>query len=212
MDYEPYNPLDERNLGASVAEALLERDPVRMGNLKRFPGAGIYAIYYIGDFPAYAAMAERNRDGLFQWPVYVGKAVASGARKGKTTTENKVEFNLYDRLKEHLKSIEEAQNLNADDFYCRALVVKEIWIPLGESLLINKFAPVWNRLLDGFGNHNPGKGRYDGMISRWDVLHPGRKWAPKFQPRSETAAQLAGEVAAFLASSSVPKHPRFLGV
>ncbi len=212
MDYEPYNPLDERNLGASVAEALLERDPVRMGNLSRFPGAGIYAIYYTGDFPAYAAMAARNRDGRFEWPVYVGKAVASGARKGKTTTDGKVEFNLYDRLKEHLKSIEEAQNLNADDFYCRALVVKEIWIPLGESLLINKFSPVWNRLLDGFGNHNPGKGRYDGMISRWDVLHPGRKWAPKFQPRSETAAQLAEEVAAFLASSSVPKHPRFLGV
>lgn len=211
MDYEPYNPLDERNLGASVAEALLERDPVRMGNLTRFPGAGIYAIYYTGDFPAYAAMAARNQSGRFEWPIYVGRAVATGARKGKTTTGSKAENNLYDRLKEHLKSIKEARNLDVDDFYCRALVVKEIWIPLGESLLINKFAPVWNRLLDGFGNHNPGKGRGEGMISRWDVLHPGREWAPNFQPRPETADQLGAEVAAFLASSSVPKHPRFLG-
>lgn len=211
MDYEPYNPLDERNLGASVAEALLERDPIQMGNLTRFPGAGIYVIYYTGNFPAYAAMAARNRDGQFEWPIYVGKAVSSGARKGQITTGGKVECKLYDRLQEHSESIRLAQNLHVGDFYCRALVVKDIWIPLGESLLINKFAPVWNQLLDGFGNHDPGAGRYGGMMTRWDVLHPGRAWAPKCKPRPETAAQLAGEVAAFLASSSIPKHPRLLG-
>jgi len=210
MDFEPYNPLDERNLGASVAEALLERDVVRMDSLPRFHGAGIYAIYYAGDFPPYRAVAERNRNGLFEWPIYVGKAVTAGARKGLVDHSAKAGPKLYDRLNEHAESIRLACNLNLDDFYCRALVVKDIWIPLGESLVINKFAPVWNRLLDGFGNHDPGKGRYEGMMTRWDVVHPGRAWATKCKARHESASQLEGEVAAYLASASVPRHPRFL--
>ncbi|MCH8328295.1 MAG: restriction endonuclease, partial [Candidatus Marinimicrobia bacterium] len=49
----PYNPLDKRNLGVSVAEALLSRKAVPLGKVKRFKGAGIYVIYYAGGFPAY---------------------------------------------------------------------------------------------------------------------------------------------------------------
>ena len=47
------------------------------------------------------------------------------------------------------------------------------------SLLIAKFAPVWNTIIDGFGNHDPGRGRYEGMRPRWDVLHPGRQFSEK---------------------------------
>lgn len=209
MDFEPYNPLDERNLGASVAEALLERDPMRLTDLTRFPGSGIYAIYYTGPFAPYSAMADRNRNNRFEWPIYVGKAVSSGARKGNTS--GKVEAKLFDRLQEHAEGIRLAVNLDISDFYCRALVVKEIWIPLGESLVITKFGPVWNRLLDGFGNHDPGKGRYEGMMTRWDVVHPGRAWATRCKPRTETATQLEAEIASYLATTPVPKHPRFLG-
>lgn len=209
MDFEPYDPLDERNLGASVAEALLERDPMRLGDMPRFSGAGIYAIYYTGEFAAYSPIAERNRDNRFEWPIYVGKAVPSGARKGNSS--GRIEAKLFDRLQEHAGSIRLAQNLDLSDFYCRVLVVKEIWIPLGESLLIAKFSPVWNKLLDGFGNHDPGKGRHSGQISRWDVVHPGRAWAPKCQPRVETAAQLEAEMASYLATTPIPKRPRFLG-
>ena len=32
----------------------------------------------------------------------------------------------------------------------------DIWIPLGESLLIEMFVPLWNRILDGFGIHDLG--------------------------------------------------------
>ena len=53
-------------------------------------------------------------------------------------------------------------------------------------------------MIDGFGNHNPGNGQFSGMISRWDVLHPGRPWAPKFAKRPEDAAQLAKAVEAHL--------------
>ncbi len=33
--------------------------------------------------------------------------------------------------------------------------------------------------MDGFGNHDPGSGRYEQAKSDWDVIHPGRAWAEK---------------------------------
>jgi hypothetical protein len=39
-------------------------------------------IYYVGSFPLYEPIAETHRNGLFNSPIYVGKAVPSGARKG----------------------------------------------------------------------------------------------------------------------------------
>ncbi len=55
-----------------------------------------------------------------------------------------------------------------------------------------------NKVVDGFGNHDPGKGRHAGLRSRWDVLHPGRPWADKCQPRQETAQQIIGEIKDYL--------------
>lgn len=62
----PFNPLDKQNLGASVAEALLSKDAHPLEELTSFQGAGIYAIYYTGDHPAYRQLAELNRDGQFR--------------------------------------------------------------------------------------------------------------------------------------------------
>ena len=76
----PYNPLDKRHLGEQVAEALLAQD-VQPLPPSRFIGAGVYALYYIGDFPAYATLAEVNKNDLYLCPIYVGKAVPEGARK-----------------------------------------------------------------------------------------------------------------------------------
>jgi len=77
----PFNPLDKRNLGVSVADALLARDPIRLAEVKPFKGAGIYALYYTGNFSAYASVVKRNRRQI-RHPIYVGKAVPAGARKG----------------------------------------------------------------------------------------------------------------------------------
>jgi len=44
----PFNPLDKTNLGASVADALLARPAMPLGELAEFQGAGVYAIYYGG--------------------------------------------------------------------------------------------------------------------------------------------------------------------
>lgn len=201
MEYTPYNPLDKMNLGASVADALLDSPIHKLGTLSPFNGAGIYALYYIGDFNAYKALAEKNRDSKFSMPIYVGKAVPPGARKGNFGLDSPPGPAMFNRLKEHAESLNVAENLNLEDFYCRFLVVEDIWIPLGESLLIAKFSPIWNKLLDGFGNHDPGKGRYQQMCSKWDALHPGRSWALKCAVRPDSANLIALELSAYFSST-----------
>lgn len=194
MDIKPYNPLDKMNLGGSVAEAMLESVVHPLGGLGSFDGAGIYAIYYTGAFEAYKPLAAKNKDGKFEAPIYVGKAVPPGARKGNFGLDSEPGPVLYRRLQEHAESVNAAENLKVEDFFCRFLVVDDIWIPLGESLLIAKFAPIWNKLIDGFGNHDPGKGRYEGTRPKWDTLHPGRGWAAKCAARAETPVQIAEEI------------------
>lgn len=193
----PFNPLDKKNLGASVAEALLTKEVHPLGGVTAFEGAGIYAIYYTGDFPAYQQISRLNRDGKFLLPIYVGKAIPAGARMG-ADLELAAGRVLQKRLKEHAESVKAAENLDIHDFQCRFLVVDDIWIPLGESLIIARFTPIWNSLIDGFGNHNPGKGRHAGMRPRWDVLHPGRSWAMNLAERPETAAQLTQNAQTYL--------------
>jgi hypothetical protein len=106
-------------------------------------------------------------------------------------------------LSEHAESIGNVSNIGIKDFYCRFLVVDDIWIPLGESLLIAKFSPIWNNIIDGFGNHDPGKGRYEGMRPRWDVLHPGRAWAAKCKSRPETPEQIVDDNHSSVANNSL---------
>lgn len=190
----PYNPLDKNNLGASVADALLERAKMPLEDVEQFIGAGIYAIYYTGDFTPYSPIIT-DGDGI---PIYVGKAVPPGARKGNFGLSIDPGQALYKRLKEHSESIRQASNIDIKDFQCRYLVVDDIWIPLGEALLIAKFSPVWNKIIDGFGNHDPGKGRYQQLRSRWDTLHLGRSWAHKCQQRGESVEQIVGELTAYL--------------
>ncbi|MBU9219053.1 Eco29kI family restriction endonuclease [Burkholderia gladioli] len=206
----PFNPLDKKNLGASVAEAMLEQKAHPLGELKPFLGVGIYAIYYTGDFEPYGPLAARNRGDAFRAPIYVGKAVPKGARKGGGVGEARSR-SLYDRLREHAESVELAGNLEIKDFFCRFLVVDDIWIPLGESLLIAKFSPLWNQLIDGFGNHDPGKGRYEGLCPRWDVLHPGRAWAAKCKQREETQEHIVRDVHNYFATFQFPASHHVLG-
>lgn len=199
----PFNPLDKRHLGESVGQAMLRQPVTPISSIKNFSGAGIYAIYYCGEFPAYEAITERNKIDFFS-PIYVGKAVPEGARKGGDLEASPGTV-LFKRLNEHRKSLEQASNLNVADFHCRYLIVDDIWIPLGESLLIAKFDPLWNKLIDGFGNHNPGKGRHAGLRPRWDVLHPGRPWATKCQERPETAEQIIREARDYLRHNPPPQ-------
>lgn len=193
---EPYNPLDKRNLGSSVAEHMLS-SPVHKLPPDQFIGAGVYAIYYKGDFKPYKKLAILNENG-FAVPIYVGKAVPAGARKGGLGMDVEHGYALYNRLSEHYTSVAKARNLDENDFYCRYLVVDDIWIPLAESLLIERFKPLWNRCIDGFGNHDPGKGRYQQQKSPWDCIHEGREWADRLQPNSLSYDELLVKIDRYL--------------
>lgn len=197
MPKEPYNPLDKIHLGENVAKALLAQPVVALPP-DPFTGAGIYALYYAGKFPAYSRIAEKNVNEQWDAPIYVGKAVPAGARKGGYGLGESPGEVLYRRLREHGESIQQARNLSLDDFKCRYLVVDDIWIPLGEALLISMFSPLWNKLLDGFGNHDPGAGRYNQQRSSWDEIHPGRPWAAKLRPHSRSKDEIIKSIAEFL--------------
>lgn len=172
----PYNPLEKRNLAESIVTELLQRPAEPLPPDVVFGGAGIYVIYYVGDYPEYRPIAERNRQGRFSSPIYVGKAVPPGGRVSSFDLDALPGSELFKRLVEHGESIDTAQNLNRSDFFCRFLVIDDIFIPLGESLLITRFQPIWNVEIKGFGNHTPGGGRTNQQPSHWDTLHPGRPW------------------------------------
>lgn len=203
---EPYNPLDKRNLGVSVADALLSRELCSLPPEEPFIAAGVYAIYYKGDFPPYSPIAGLEGTGD-EVPIYVGKAVPAGARKGDVGLNAATGDVLYRRLVEHGKSVQQAANLRVEDFFCRYLAVDDIWIPLGESLLIQRFLPVWNRVITGFGIHDPGTRRATQQRSLWDVLHPGRSWVEKLAPNPVSVGEIEGRLAAFFAGRSVPEPP-----
>ncbi len=148
----------------------------------KFHGTGVYAIYFIGKGNLYADLALKNRIE-FSMPIYVGKAVPRGWRQARNETHssNKT-FELNGRLNEHTRSIEQADNLIIEDFYCRFMILEDAassLISTVEAALIRHYKPIWNSQIDGFGNHDPGKGRYNQAKSEWDVLHPGRPWAEK---------------------------------
>lgn len=201
----PYNPLEKRNLGKSIAEAMLALD-VQPLPPAPFEGAGIYALYYIGPFAPYKLLKQKNLDENFSAPIYVGKAVPAGARKGGKGNTNKPSKALFDRLADHASSIECAKTtLKLSDFRCRYLTVDDIWIPLGESLLIEMFLPLWNLKIEGFGNHDPGAGRHQGKRSAWDIVHPGRAWSQKLQPNPKSETEWLSEIKEFIASTQKPK-------
>lgn len=207
----PFNPLDKKNLAASVANALVETEAVPLGALERFGGAGVYALYYSGGFYAYQPLACANSQEA-RVPIYVGMAESAGKRKGGFIEGSGKAAPLFRRLNDHAKSIGQASNLAIEDFTCRYLVVDDLWVALGESLLISRYAPVWNVLVDGFGNHDPGKGRAAGKRPRWDMLHPGREWAAALPEHDDSAERIGAEAYQYLAERVeviVPSHSSF---
>jgi len=203
----PYNPLDKTNLGRSVAEALLLRPVASLAETADLVGAGVYAIYYTGDFEPYRSVADQNRNDLFDQPIYVGKAVPKGARKGGLAFDASKGRALRDRLRQHATSIDQANNLQLADFYFRSLIVDDIWIPLGENMMIEQFKPIWNLVIDGFGNKDPGTRRATQYRSSWDVLHPGRQFAQKLADGGITAQALITRLQQYFAGQAVPLIP-----
>ncbi len=188
-------------VGALIKEAVsffeatsLEKLPLQT----KFTGAGIYALYYTGEYHHYSFYAKKSR----KIPIYVGKAVPEGWRQGRLTgaTESR---KLYQRIKEHAKSIDLSKELDSQDFEARYMVFTEDTINLIstiESALIRKYNPLWNSVIDGFGNHDPGKGRYNQAVSEWDFLHPGRVWVERLTGQKPAMKQIIEKIKKYMES------------
>jgi hypothetical protein len=195
---ESYNPLNLRNIAETLVRELLRREPGPLPPSDTFDGAGVYAIYYMGDFHLYRPLSGLSC-GECRHPIYVGRAAPPGARKGGMLSDVPQRA-LFARLREHARSVDEARNLSRQDFRCSYLVTDELWLALAERLLIERYRPVWNVVVSGFGNHDPGGGRAKGRRSDWDTLHPGRRWAESAVPASKSVERTEEAVRAHLRS------------
>jgi len=202
----PYDPLDLRTLAENMVKVVLEQSVIPLDGLKPFEGSGIYVIYYTGDFPPYQPISNVNRNGKWERPIYVGEATRKGGRKGGVLAEGPAGRAVFDRLGNHADSLRSAENLAVKDFWCRYLVLKDFFIPLCESLLIDRYEPIWNKLIDGFGNKALGGPRQkQQQKSMWDVLHPGRSGAATSPNKKYPAPEpLIAVVEKFLAGKDVP--------
>jgi len=170
-----FDPTAPKVVGRLVAETLLLQPRRSLSDMAdaRFYGAGVYAIYYRGDFDAYKPLSGKEH------PLYVGKADpaelhASGPREQGER--------LSTRLRDHARSIRGTTNLKIEDFDCRYLVVRSAWVETAEDNLIEHFKPVWNkemRVCYGFGKHGDDPETRGNKRSPWDTLHPGREWAAR---------------------------------
>lgn len=167
--FDPSNP---KVIGRFIALALVAQDRLPLASVEKFYGSGVYAIYYRGAFPAYAALSGTET------PIYVGQA-APGVSNARTPIEQGTR--LADRLSTHRGNILKAvATITIEDFEFRALVVQSGWETAAEDYLIHLFRPIWNsetNILYGLGKHGDAAETRGNKRSPWDTLHPGRKWA-----------------------------------
>jgi hypothetical protein len=177
-----YNPTDPETFAEAIGNKLIVQDerPLSALDSFRFYGSGLYALYYKGDFDAYAPIRRTAT------PIYVGKA---DPHKGAKTPQEQGD-KLWKRIEKHSKSIAEVEeycakmnlsgNLKLRDFSYRYLVTASGWQIAAEAHLISLFRPIWNKetgLVRGIGKHGDDAGTRANERSRWDTLHPGRDWA-----------------------------------
>lgn len=168
-----YDPLTYDNLMAGTVLEF-ERQPLhQLDEEIAIRGPGIYSLIYSGSLDVYREITASG------YPIYVGKAIPPGSRRGDSVNVSAPA--LQSRIREHARSIDQVENLTKNDFQYRYLAIEPVWITLAERFAIDHYKPVWNRCLDGFGDHDPGSGRYNGERSWWDTMHPGRTWANRLR-------------------------------
>ena len=174
---------------------------------ERFSGTGVYALYYTGNNPFYSQYKALNRLA-YDFPIYVGKAVPVGWRQSRVSdSDNTQAFELHTRLREHCRSITVGDGLDISDFSCRFVIFEEEgsdMIGSIEAALIKLNQPLWNSCVDGFGNHDPGSGRYQQARSDWDIIHTGRSWADRLNGTPNNKEDILSSIAEHL--SRLKRH------
>lgn len=193
-----FDPANPNIVGRIVGIAMIAQPRKPLASVDRFYGSGVYAIYYSGDFPAYAGISRREH------PIYVGKADPADPA-GKTAFEQG--DRLSNRLNDHRKNIAKAAGtLRLEDFEYRALVVQTGWQSAAEDYLIHLFKPIWNNevgICYGFGKHGDDPATRANLRSPWDTLHPGRDWAHRDPAMRDArpAARITEEIGRHLAEN-----------
>lgn len=190
-----FDPAEPSLIGNFVALALVAQDRKSLGELGRFYGSGVYAIYYTGDNSLYAPISGSET------PIYVGKADPKGNPKTAIDQGTK----LADRLNEHRRNIEKVDGIAIEDFDCRALAVQTGYQAAAESHLIRMFSPIWNNetgILYGLGKHGDAATTRANNKSPFDTVHPGRKWA-EGNPENQTVAEIQEKVRQHFADATI---------
>lgn len=197
--FDPGNP---KIVGRFISLALVAQPRHALTDIARFYGSGVYAIYYKGGFPLYAALSASET------PIYVGQA-APALNNARTPMEQG--DRLCRRLEEHRKNIGRATTtLDIADFEFRSLVVQSGWETAAEDYLIHLFRPIWNseiNVLFGLGKHGDAAETRANKRSPWDTVHPGRTWAADSRlTDAKTAERIAEEVNAHFVEYPIFKN------
>jgi len=186
-----FDPADPSTAGQIVALTLVAQERHALSEVPNFYGAGVYAIYYRGDFEPYRALSGTEH------PIYVGKADPDPSAKKDVVSQGP---KLSARLQEHAKSIRQAHSsIKIEDFDCRFLIVQTGFQKTAEDYLIKLFKPIWNsetKICFGLGKHGDSATTRVNKRSPWDTLHPGRKWADSTlenQKTYENIVELIGD-------------------
>ena len=179
-----FDPFEPKTVGRMVALAMLAQPLVVLSAVTDSYGSGIFAIYYVGDHPFYAAISGTET------PIYVGKADPA-LRDASTPRQQGIK--LSGRLREHAGRISDVERyateghlppglhpIHLKDFKCRRLTCATNAQLVAETHLIGMFWPLWNsqtKACWGLSKHGDAAVTRKNKRSPWDVVHPGRNWA-----------------------------------
>ncbi len=197
-----FDPTDPDTSGRVVALTLVAQGRHSLAKIPEFYGAGVYAIYYRGDYGPYAPLKGRDH------PIYVGKADPGNPSAKDAIGQG---TKLSARLNEHARSIRKADTtLDIENFDCRFLIVQTGFQKSAEDYLIHFFKPIWNsetKICFGLGKHGDSSETRVNKRSPWDTLHPGREWA-----KGTLENQKAPELIAAQIDAHLTKHPPYADI
>lgn len=211
---QPEHIFDQSNpyyMGRFTAAALLIQPRHPLAEVERFYGAGVYALYYNGNFFAYEKISGKET------PLYAGKADPKVSHAENPTEQGD---SLSRRINEHRKSIQLVSGeggISLEDFEVRYLVTASGFQVTAENFLINYFKPIWNKetkICFGIGKHGDDANTRKNKKSPWDTLHPGRKWAlasEELKTPEEIAADISDHLDAFPPIQNVDFKSLLLG-
>jgi hypothetical protein len=163
---------DPENIITNAIAELLRQTPFHLRPVN-VEGGGVYLLYYTGEHHLYTEIHSPDAGT----PLYAG------------STQQ-----LRQRLSIHMRTLNQAWDLDRADFLCRFLILPPAWEKPIEQAAINRFKPWWNQLeFQGFGNNS--SRRVGGRASAWDTFHPGRGGALRLKRPPDATAALQATIA-----------------